>query len=160
MRVFLFLSALLLLISCQNQTKDAAVKSDTVVVKQDTISEIRISPSSKPVATYSVPVDDGMGNMNNWKFTVNIYETSKTFEYKVNIQYKEIRSSEIVQIPNFNILPVVAIQPGKNPMSCIIGFNDAKGTFKDYVQVSVSNDQLKFKKINSYKVRRYSTPVN
>ena len=160
MRVFLFLSALLLLISCQNQTKDAAVKSDTVVVKQDTISEIRISPSSKPVATYSVPVDDGMGNMNNWKFAVNIYETSKTFEYKVNIQYKEIRSSEIVQIPNFNILPVVAIQPGKNPMSCIIGFNDAKGTFKDYVQVSVSNDQLKFKKINSYKVRRYSTPVN
>lgn len=160
MRVFLFLSALLLLISCQNQTKDAAVKSDTVVVKQDTISEIRISPSSKPAATYSVPVDDGMGNMNNWKFAVNIYETSKTFEYKVNIQYKEIRSSEIVQIPNFNILPVVAIQPGKNPMSCIIGFNDAKGTFKDYVQVSVSNDQLKFKKINSYKVRRYSTPVN
>ena len=160
MRVFLFLSALLLLISCQNQTKDAAVKSDTVVVKQDTISEIRISPSSKPVATYSVPVDDGMGNMNNWKFAVNIYETSKTFEYKVNIQYKEIRSSEIVQIPNFNILPVVAIQPGKNPMSCIIGFNDAKGTFKDYVQVSVSNDQLKFKNINSYKVRRYSTPVN
>ena len=160
MRVFLFLSALLLLISCQNQTKDAAVKSDTVVVKQDTISEIRISPSSKPVATYSVPVDDGMGNMNNWKFAVNIYETSKTFEYKVNIQYKEIRSSEIVQIPNFNILPVVAIQPGKNPMSCIIGFNDAKGEFKDYIQVSVSNDQLKFKKINNYKVRKYSTPVN
>jgi len=160
MRAYIYLAGLLFFLSCKNPVEETVVKNDTTVIKKDTIAENRISPSSKPIATYNVPVDDGMGNMNNWKFSVNIYETSKTFEYKVNIQYKEIRSSEIVQIPNFNILPVVAIQPGKNPMSCIIGFNDAKGEFKDYIQVSVSNDQLKFKKINNYKVRKYSTPVN
>lgn len=160
MRAYIFLSGLLIFLSCKNPEEEIVVKSDTTVIRKDTIAENRINPSSKPVATYSVPVDDGVGNMNNWKFAVNIYETAKTFEYKVNIQYKEIRSSEIVQIPNFNILPVVAIQPGKNAMSCIIGFNDARGEFKDYIQVSVSNDQLKFKKINNYKVRKYSTPVN
>ncbi len=160
MRAYIFLSGLLFFLSCKNPEEEIVVKSDTTVIRKDTIAENRINPSSKPVATYSVPVDDGVGNMNNWKFAVNIYETAKTFEYKVNIQYKEIRSSEIVQIPNFNILPVVAIQPGKNAMSCIIGFNDARGEFKDYIQVSVSNDQLKFKKINNYKVRKYSTPVN
>jgi len=160
MHAYIFLAGLLFFLSCKNPVEETVVKNDTTVIKKDMIVENRINPSSKPVATYSVPVDDGMGNMNNWKFAVNIYETAKTFEYKVNIQYKEIRSSEIVQIPNFNILPVVAIQPGKNPMSCIIGFNDAKGEFKDYIQVSVSNDQLKFKKINNYKVRKYSTPVN
>lgn len=160
MRAYIFLSGLLFFLSCKNPEEEIVVKSDTTVIRKDTIAENRINPSSKPVATYSVPVDDGVGNMNNWKFAVNIYETAKTFEYKVNIQYKEIRSSEIVQIPNFNILPVVAIQPGKNAMSCIIGFNNARGEFKDYIQVSVSNDQLKFKKINNYKVRKYSTPVN
>ena len=160
MRAYIFLAGLLFFLSCKNAVEETVVKNDTTVIKKDMIVENRINPSSKPVATYSVPVDDGMGNMNNWKFAVNIYETAKTFEYKVNIQYKEIRSSEIVQIPNFNILPIVAIQPGKNAMSCIIGFNDARGEFKDYIQVSVSNDQLKFKKINNYKVRKYSTPVN
>ena len=159
MRAFKFLLALLLLISCENQKQGSVVKTDTLVIKQDTISDNRMNPSTKPVAVYSVPVDDGMGNANNWKFAVNMYETAKTFEYKVNIQYKEIRSTEIIQIPNFNIAPVVDIQPGKNPMSCIIGFNDAKGNFKEYILVSVNNDQLKFKKINSYKVRRYSAPV-
>lgn len=159
MRAFKFLLALLLLISCENQKQGSVVKTDTLVIKQDTISDNRMNPSTKPVAVYSVPVDDGMGNANNWKFAVNMFETAKTFEYKVNIQYKEIRSTEIIQIPNFNIAPVVDIQPGKNPMSCIIGFNDAKGGFKEYILVSVNNDQLKFKKINSYKVRRYSKPV-
>lgn len=159
MRAFKFLLALLLFISCENQKQGSVLKTDTLVIKQDTISDNRINPSTKPVAAYSVPVDDEMGNANNWKFAVNIYETAKTFEYKVNIQYKEIRSTEIIQIPNFNIAPVVDIQQGKNPMSCIIGFNDAKGDFKDYILVSVSNEQLKFKKINNFKVRRYSAPV-
>lgn len=160
MRVNAFLIVFLVFIGCNNPEQIKLEKKDSVVIKQDTIAENRINPSSKPIVTYSVPVDDGIGNANNWKFAVSIYETSKTFEYKVNIQYKEISSSEIVQIPNFNILPIVSIQEGKTPMSCIIGFNDAKGEFKEYIQVSVSNDQLKFKKINNYKVRKYSTSVN
>lgn len=160
MRVNAFLIVFLFFLGCNNPEQIKLENRDSVVVKQDTIAENRINPSSKPIATYSIPVDDGMGNMNKWKFAVSIYETAKTFEYKVNIQYKEIRSAEIIQVPDFNVLPVVAIQPGKNPMSCIIGFNDTKGDFKDYIQVSVSNDQLKFKKINNYKVRKYSTPVS
>lgn len=159
MRAFVYLSGLLFFSSCQNQSQNDLVKTDTVFIKQDTISENRVNPSAKPVATYTVPVDDGVGNANNWKFAVNIYETAKTFEYKVNIQYKEIWSTEIIQIPNFNVAPEVGIQPGKNPLSCTIGFNDAKENFKAYILVSVNNDQLKFKKLNSYKVRRYSAPV-
>ncbi|MEO0066211.1 MAG: hypothetical protein RI983_1537 [Bacteroidota bacterium] len=159
MRLFLFLCCLLIFMSCENPKQDTLVKTDSLVVKLDTIAENRINPSAKPVATYTVPVDDGMGNINSWKFAVNMFETTKTFEFKVNIQYKEIRSTEIIQIPNFNIAPVVGIQPGKNPLSCLIGFNDAKGNFKEYILVSVNNDQLKFKKINSYKVRRYSAPA-
>lgn len=160
MRAFIYFLGFLFVISCQNQSQNAVVKTDTVVIKPDTISENRMNPSSKPVASYAVSVDDGVGNANNWKFAVNVYETTKTFEYKVRIQYKEISSTELIQIPDFNILPVVSIEKSKIPMSCIIGFNDAKGNFKSYIEVSVSNNQLKFKKINNYKVRKYRAPVN
>lgn len=148
------------LVSCQQTTSNEPTKTDTIRIKPASISEDRTNPSKKPIATYSVPVDDGMGNLNNWKFAVNIYETSKTFAYKINFQYKEIKSTEIIQIPNFNMMPVVSIKPGKSALDCMIGFNDAKGLFKDYIQVNVKNEQLKVKKVNSYAVRAYQRKLN
>lgn len=160
MRVFLYVGLVVFSMGCTStENKQPNTKVDTIIIKAPSILETRDNPSKKPVAAFSVPIDDGMGNANNWKFGVNIYETKKTFEYKVNIQFKEIRATEIIQIPNFNIVPTVLIKPGKSTLDCIIGFKDTKGLFKDYYQVSVKNDQLKFKKINSFSVVKYKTVV-
>lgn len=160
MKAILYFGLVAFCFSCTAlENKQKEVKVDTVLIKAPTIAEVRENPSKKPVASYAVPIDDGMGNANNWKFAVNIYETVKTFEYKVNIQYKEIRATEKITIPNFGTMPSVSIKPGKSSLDCIIGFNDKQGLFKDYIQVSVKNEQLKFKKINSYAVRSYKTPV-
>jgi hypothetical protein len=161
MKGILFQCVSLILICCNNPASNQ-IKSttDTISEKQISISEDRVNPEKKPIATFAVPVDDGMGNLNNWKFAVNIYETTKTFNYKVNVQYKEIRSTEIIQIPNFNTMPEVSIKPGKTGLDCMIGFNDAKGLFKEYIQVSVKNEQLKVKKVNSYAVRSYQRKLN
>lgn len=160
MRAIVYFGLLILSISCNSiENKQIETKVDTVVIKAPSVSEVREQPSKKPIATYSVPIDDGMGNANNWKFGVNIYETAKTFEYKVQIQYKEIRATEMITIPNFGIDPVVTIKPGKSSLDCIIGFNDSNGLFKEYIQVNVKKEQLKFKKINSYAVYKYRTPV-
>lgn len=145
------------LVSCQQTTSNEPTKTDTIRIKPASISEDRTNPSKKPIATYSVPVDDGMGNLNNWKFAVNIYETSKTFAYKINIVYKEIRVNEKMQIPNMNVVPIVSIKNGHYALECIIGFDDATGKFKEYYKVSVKNDRLNFKKTNSYAVVKYST---
>lgn len=160
MRAIVYFGLLILSISCNSiENKQIETKVDTVVIKAPSVSEVREQPSKKPIATFSVPIDDGMGNANNWKFGVNIYETAKTFEYKVQIQYKEIRATEMITIPNFGIDPVVTIKPGKSSLDCIIGFNDSNGLFKEYIQVNVKKEQLKFKKINSYAVYKYRTPV-
>lgn len=160
MRAIVYFGLLILSISCNSiEKKQIETKVDTVVIKAPSVSEVREQPSKKPIATFSVPIDDGMGNANNWKFGVNIYETAKTFEYKVQIQYKEIRATEMITIPNFGIDPVVTIKPGKSSLDCIIGFNDSNGLFKEYIQVNVKKEQLKFKKINSYAVYKYRTPI-
>jgi hypothetical protein len=160
MKAQLYFFILILLISCQQPESNQPVKNDTIRIKPIGIAEDRVNPSKKPIATYTVPVDDGMGNLNNWKFAVNIYETSKTFAYKINFEYKEIKSSQTIQIPNFNTMPVVSIKPGKSALDCMIGFNDAKGLFKDYIQVNVKNEQLKVKKVNSYAVRAYQRKLD
>lgn len=160
MRVFLYVGLVVFSIGCSStENKQPNTKVDSIIIKAPSISETRDNLSKKPIASFDMPIDDGLGNMNDWKFAVNIYETKKTFEYKVNIQYKEIRATEIIQIPNFNIEPTVLIKPGKSALDCIIGFKDTKGLFKDYYQVNVKNDQLKFKKINSYSVVKYKTVV-
>jgi hypothetical protein len=160
MKAQLYFFILILLISCQQPESNQLVKNDTIRIKPIGIAEDRVNPSKKPIATYTVPVDDGVGNLNNWKFAVNIYETSKTFAYKINFEYKEIKSSQTIQIPNFNTMPVVSIKPGKSALDCMIGFNDAKGLFKDYIQVNVKNEQLKVKKVNSYAVRAYQRKLD
>jgi hypothetical protein len=160
MRAIVYFGLLILSISCNSiENKQIETKVDTVVIKAPSVSEVREQPSKKPIATFSVPIDDGMGNANNWKFGVNIYETAKTFEYKVQIQYKEIRATEMITIPNFGIDPVVTIKPGKSSLDCIIGFKDSNGLFKEYIQLNVKKEQLKFKKINSYAVYKYQTPI-
>ncbi|HPH36323.1 MAG TPA: hypothetical protein PL108_01605 [Sediminibacterium sp.] len=161
MKAFLYSGLLIFIIGCNaTENKQNDIKVDSIVIKAPSVSAEREQPSKKPVATYAMPIDDGMGNLNNWKFAVNIYETTKTFNYKVNVQYKEIRSTEIIQIPNFNTMPEVSIKPGKTGLDCMIGFNDAKGLFKEYIQVSVKNEQLKVKKVNSYAVRSYQRKLN
>lgn len=160
MKALVVFGLLISIISCTElENKHSVTKVDTVLVKAPSVSEERENPSKKPIAVYLVPIDDGMGNANNWKFAVNIYETKQTFEYKAQIQYKEIRTTEKIAIPNFGIMPNVSIKPGKSSLDCIIGFKDKQGLFKDYIQVSVKNEQLKFKKINSYAVVKYSTPI-
>jgi hypothetical protein len=160
MRAIVYFVLLVLGISCTGiENKQNETKLDSVVIKVPTVSENRELPSKKPIAAYAMPIDDGIGNVNNWKFAVNIYETAKTFNYKVQIQYKEIRATEMITIPNFGIDPVVSIKPGKSSLDCIIGFNDTKGLFKEYIQVNVKNEQLKFKKINSYAVVKYKTVI-
>lgn len=154
MRTFYFL-ALLLLTGCANNdaVTDTAADS-TVIVSYDTIPVTRANVHSAPVATYSEKIAD---ELNDWQFAVTVYETKKTFQYTIRIQAKEARVSDSLSIPNFGIQPTVAIQKGKEPLSCIIGFLDKKKEFKPYKMVSFQNDRLRVRTIASYYVGAYKT---
>lgn len=80
MRAILYAGLVVCSVGCTAiENKQPNTKVDTVVNMAPSISETRDNPSKKPIASFAIPIDDGLGNMNDWKFAVNIYETKKTF---------------------------------------------------------------------------------
>jgi hypothetical protein len=150
MKNYLLLSCILLAFACNSGPDNASdAKDSTIVVTNDTIPETRKSVSQQPVASYSEPVKD---ELNDWKFAVSVYETTKTFRFILRIQYKELRMSDSLPIPNFGTWPKVELRKGPEPLSCIIGFLDKKQEFKPYRKAAIKNDQLKLTKLASYYV--------
>ncbi len=135
--------------ACENKPVGSEVKNPPIIHKADTISETRSVVQKSPVASHYQKVPD---ELNNWKFAVEVYETKNRFKYLVRIQYKEIRITDSINIPNIGIEPSVQIQADNQPFSCTIGFPDKKGNFNPYYRASIKNEQLRFKKIASYGV--------
>jgi hypothetical protein len=143
-------------IACQSPKTSNPVSSDsTIVVNYDTIPETRKTVKTTAVAEFSERV--GGDNLNDWKLGVQVYETKSTFHFLVRVRYKELRVSNSLHIPNFGIQPKIELRRGKEPLSCIIGFLDKKGEFKEYKLVSTKNDHLRISKLASYYVGAYRT---
>ncbi|MBV9986200.1 MAG: hypothetical protein JO301_00860 [Chitinophagaceae bacterium] len=152
--------ALILLLfaaACQTHTETSADKPKTIIISNDTIPETRSSVNRAPVASYSEAVKD---ELNDWKFAVAAYETPLTFRFILRMQYKELRISDSLKIPNFGMQPKLEIRKGSEPLSCIIGFFDTKGRFKEYKKAAIKNEQLKLTTLNNYYVGSYRTPVH
>ena len=149
---FLFI----LVIACQSPgTRNVSTGDPTIVVNYDTIAERRTTVKKDAVAEYSERL--GGDNLNDWKLSVKVRETQMTFQFIIRIQYKELRVSDSLKIPNFGIQPKIELRKGKEPQSCIIGFLDKKGAFKEYKLVSTKNDRLKINQLASYYVGVYRT---
>lgn len=158
MRVIVYSCLLICCISCNQSGADQAEQpTDSTPAATEAVSENRANPKTEAVAGYSEKVDDGVNYANNWKFAVQMYETGKTFNYLIKIAYKELRLTDSLGIPNFGIAPKVELRKGTEPRSCIIGFLDRKGAFKEYKKVAVKNEQLKITTINRYSVATYRT---
>src|SRR5688500_4737515 len=86
-----------------------------------TIPEYRDTVNKQPVAQHQEKVDNPL---NDWYFSVKLYETPKTFHYLIKLRYEEIQGEDTLKLPNFGTLPKPVIQKGKEQYSCIIGFMD------------------------------------
>jgi hypothetical protein len=62
---------------------------------------------------------------------------------------------DTLKIPNFGIMPKVEIQKGEKEQSCIIGFLDKNGVFKEYKLVRIKNEQLKISTLKYYAKTKY-----
>lgn len=152
MKQVAFLISYFLLISCNNNDSEKFESDTVVVIKASTVSEIRENPNSSPIANYSVAVADGVNYANGWKFSASLFETKYTFKYLLKMQYKELRETDTLVVPNLGELPKVEIRKGESSQSCVIGFFDKKGSFKPYKQLLVRNEQLKLITLQSYSV--------
>lgn len=149
-------TALLLscLMACNQVTETGTttqVDSTPVSPASAAIPETRTHVNPKPVALYEQKVPD---ELNQWFFRVEVYETAKTLDYLVRMQYKELRISDQFRLPALGKMPEIKIQPGDAPFSCIIGFMDQQQVFRPYKQVLMKQEQLRFKTVATYSVSR------
>jgi hypothetical protein len=113
------------------------------------ISLFRDSVASKPVASFRKKTPN---DLNDWYFSVDLFETNKRFEYVVKMQYEEAGGEDTISFPNLGIEPKPALRQGKNNYSCIIGFFDNQGAFREYKEVSYANNQLRITTLKYYAV--------
>jgi hypothetical protein len=157
MKQIIFFCLLMLGISCNDQNSTGTVnektnKDSAVAVTNDTVATIREVISPKPVASFSKKVPD---ELNDWKFSVNIYETKETFHYLMKIRYMELQAEDTLKIPNFGIAPKIEIKEGKDEYSCIVGFLDKQNAFKEYKLVGAKNDKISVKVLHRYAAVTY-----
>jgi hypothetical protein len=137
-----------------NKKEDTAIRSAAPVVVNpaDNIPLYRDSIRAEPVAEHKEKTDNPL---NDWYFAVKLYETSKTFHYRIHLQYEEIEGDDTLKLPNFGTLPEPVIQKGPEKYSCIIGFKDKEGNFREYKKVYVKNNHLKITALKHYAVATY-----
>ena len=152
MKLYYYL-LMLLFSACANGNLESENANDTTsFTSNDTIPEVRKVVSNKPVASYLVPVNDPVFKQN---FGVEIYETPFTFQYLLRMQYEGMKVSDTLKIPNFGTWPVVKINPGKDKLSCIIGFLDKKKEFKEYKLLTAKGDKMRLIVLKRYSVGVY-----
>lgn len=149
MKKYCYLLSLVLLFACNKKKESEGTKESSMTVLNDTIPTVRKVVSKTAVASYSEVVKD-KDNLNDWKFAVDVFETEETFQYKVKIKYKELDADDNLTVPNFGIQPKVKIEKGEEALSCVIGFLDKDGAFKEFKRVEVIGDQLKIRQTKGY----------
>lgn len=152
--VFTCLLAGVIVCSCQSAANDKSVKNSntTIVNAKEPVPAARGTVRKDAVAAYSTKVED---ELNEWYFKVRLYETPATFKYVVKIEYEELRNTDTLTFPDFGILPAPQLKPGPSAYSCIIGFTDKEGLFREYKLVEAKGDRLKVSTLKHYTTATY-----
>ena len=141
---------------CQNKQQNASgtSKSDSATQKTAAVSEnvpeFRKEIKKEPVAAFKEKTDDPL---NDWYFSVRIFETKKTFDYVLKMQFEEIKGEDTLKLPDFGTEPKPELRKGKDKYSCIVGFLDRDNKFREYKLVYVKDgSELKLQTLNHYSV--------
>ena len=137
----------------QNSNESNGSKSDRARGKVDqkgNLSTVRTVVKKEAVAEFKERTDNPL---NNWYFSVRLFETTKTFDYVLKMQFEEIRGEDTLRLPNFGIPPKPELRKGKDKYSCIIGFLDRNNEFREYKLVYVKDgSELKLTTLNHYSI--------
>ncbi len=136
--------------------EDSNVNESTTYITNDSISETRDKVNPVPIVEYVKPLGD---SISHWKFEVSVSETKFRFKYILRLRYQEIDEADTLKIPNFGTQPKVEIHKSSDDFTCIIGFLDKKGAFKEYKQVVVKNNQMKLTTLKKYFVGVYRNVI-
>lgn len=151
MRRNLWVLLMLVIFSCSDKQKSSTERSkqDSTEIPSADIPETRETLNPNPVVSFVERTDNPL---NEWYFSVKLYETKKTFHYLMKVQFEEIKGNDTLRLPNFGIPPKPVLRKGKEQYSCIVGFLDKDSTFREYKKVHVKNNSLKITALRHYAV--------
>ena len=135
---------------------EEAKKSSAPAIKTPPPAKVplyRTTVKAEPVAEYQEKTDNPL---NDWYFSVKLYETPKTFQYVMKLKYEELEGDDTLNLPDVGVQPKPVIQKGADKYSCIVGFMDNHDQFREYKKVYVKYDQLKVTSLKHYTVASYT----
>jgi hypothetical protein len=143
--------------SCQPNNKqssdnDSSANKPVIINPTNNVPQLRSVVKTEPIDQYKEKTDNPL---NDWYFSVKLYETPITFHYLIKMQFEEIRGEDTLKLPNFGYDPKPVLKKGNEKYSCIIGFMDDKNVFREYKLVHVSNGSLKITALKHYAVATY-----
>lgn len=156
MRIILTGIVLSILVSCGQSNVEPTAKTDSAAkpaapaLRPENVPLERESVKTEPVAEYKVRTENPL---NDWYFQVRLYETPKTFNYLIKLEFEEIKGQDTLKLPNFGAPPKPVIQKGPGQYSCIIGFMDKDNKFREYKKVYVKENTLKITALKHYGVK-------
>jgi hypothetical protein len=139
-----------LVFSCHsNKQSNSSSNSDTTTAQSplEKIPMYRTEIKKEAVAEYEEKIKN---NLNDWKFSVKLYETQKTFYYLLKMQYEEVTGEDTLKLPNLGTMPQPAIHAGKEKYSCLLGFMDVQNKFNEYKVVSIEDGNIKLTVLKHY----------
>jgi hypothetical protein len=142
----LLTGSLLVLHSCASGS-EGAPNGSTFVDKDSLLLTTRTNVDTQAVASYEEKLNN---KLNNWYFSVRVYETKKPLDYIVQLGYEEMEYADTISFPDLgsNIKP--AVQKGPDSLSCYVGFIDPKGQFQYYKGVYVDQHGINIRTIRTY----------
>jgi hypothetical protein len=145
----------LLIFSCHQAATDKAPAGDSTDKKAPPPEalhnpEFRDQPKKDPAVIYKEEIKDD--HLNHWSFSVNLYETSRTMDYRVKMQFEELPGDDTIHLPDLGTPPRPVLKKGDDKYTCIIGFLDNDNQFREYKLVYARNDQLGIKTLKHYSV--------
>lgn len=120
-----------------------------VVNPANNVPAERSEVKKEAVAGYRVKTDDPL---NEFYFSVQLFETKKTFHYLMQLEFETIEGKDTLRLPNFGAMPEPVIKKGPEKYSAIIGFLDKDKQFREYKKVYVVGDKLKVTALKHYGV--------
>jgi hypothetical protein len=112
--------------------------------------EVRSRVNKDPVAEYREKTGRPEGD-----FIVQLYQTSKTIAFRVDVEYEGLPGSDTIKLPDLGTEPHPVLQKGGEPLSCIIGFLDNDRQFRELKLVHAQGDQLKITTLRHWVVMNH-----
>jgi hypothetical protein len=134
---------------CHSNQSNSNSNADTSKVQSplEKVAMYRTEIKKEPVAEYEEKIKN---KLNDWKFSVKLYETQKTFYYLLKMQYEEVTGEDTLKLPNLGAMPQPAIHAGNKKYSCILGFMDVQNKFNEYKVVSIEDGNIKLTVLKHY----------